>query len=158
MKSTIKTKKTRTAKKRQSVKQRSRKRSRTRSRTVKRRSRKRSRSKKRQSVKRRSRKRSRSKVRIPLTEKGSLYGYHIDLPAKRRRSILRRLLSKRKATYSEIVKRLNVLVIYNKRRYPETSNKIKRDIDYVHRHFQKYSLTLQHKRSKRKSTTKSRRK
>jgi septum formation topological specificity factor MinE len=150
MKSSRRSRKTRTSQKRRSyTKRTSRKRK---SRSRKRTSRKRtSRTRKSRSRKRRSR----SKVRIPLTEKGGLYGYHVDLSAKRRRSILRRLLSKRKATYSEIVKRLNVLVIYNKRRHPETSNKIKRDIDYVHRHFQKYSLTLLHKTTKRRSKKKS---
>jgi hypothetical protein len=30
---------------------------------------------------------------------------------------------------------LNVLVIYNKRRYPETSRKAKRDLDFIHRQY-----------------------
>jgi hypothetical protein len=67
--------------------------------------------------------------------KGALGKYHIDLPEKKRRSILKNLLSKGKATYSEIIKRLNVLVIYNKRRYPETSRKAKRDLDFIHRQY-----------------------
>lgn len=67
--------------------------------------------------------------------KGALGKYHIDLPEKKRRSILKNLLSKGEATYSEIIKRLNVLVIYNKRRYPETSRKAKRDLDFIHRQY-----------------------
>ena len=116
------------------------------------RSRKKSKVRSRKKSKVRSRKKSKSKVRIPVS-RGGLFGYHIDLPAKKRRSLLKRILSKGLATYSEIVKRLNVLVIYNKRRYPETSAKVKRDIDFVHRHFAKYSLTLQHipRRSRKRS-------
>jgi septum formation topological specificity factor MinE len=105
------------------------------------------------SKKRRSQKRSKSKVRIPIKQKGLLFGYHIDMTAKSRRSLLKKLLSKRKATYSQIIKRLNVLTIYNKNRHPDISEKIKRDIDFVHRHFQKYSLVYKNK-SKRKSTPK----
>ena len=96
-------------------------------------------------------------MRIPLTTRGGLYGYHIDLSAKKRRSILHNVLRKREATYSEVVKRLNVLVIYNKNRHPEISRKIKRDIDYVHKHFQKYSLTLNKKRRGSKKRSKTRR-
>lgn len=100
-------------------------------------------------------KKSKTKVRIPVS-RGGLFGYHIDLPAKKRRSLLKRLMSKGVATYSEIIKRLNVLVIYNKRRHPETSEKVKRDMEFVHRHFAKYSLTLQNtqhkpRRSKKRS-------
>ena len=93
---------------------------------------------------------SKSRVRIPLTTQGGLFGYHINTPAKGRRSLLKRILSKRKATYSEVVKRLNVLVIYNKRRHPEISMKVKTDIDYIHRHLTKYKKTPS-KKSKRKS-------
>ena len=108
--------------------------------TAKRRStvKRRSTTKRRTAVKRRSTKRrtrSKSKVRIPIMHKGALGKYHIDLPEKKRRSILKNLLSKGKATYSEIIKRLNVLVIYNKRRYPETSRKAKRDLDFIHRQY-----------------------
>lgn len=95
--------------------------------------------KRRSAVKRRSKRskraRSKSKVRIPIIHKGALGKYHIDLPEKKRRSILKNLLSKGEATYSEIIKRLNVLVIYNKRRYPETSRKAKRDLDFIQRQY-----------------------
>jgi hypothetical protein len=111
-------------------------------------------SKKRSRV-RRSKKKSKSKVRIPIKQKGALFGYHVDMSAKSRRSLLKRLLSKRKATYSQIIKRLNVLKIYNKNRHPEISEKIKRDIDFVHRHYEKYSLVYQHKTSKTRLKRKS---
>ena len=139
----------------------SKKRSRVRSKMYKKGSKKRSRVRSRvykKSSKKRSRvkRRSKSKVRIPIRQKGLLFGYHVDMTAKSRRSLLKRLLSKRKATYSQIIKRLNVLKIYNKNRHPEISEKIKRDIDFIHRHYQKYSMVYQRKvsrktRSKRKS-------
>jgi hypothetical protein len=96
------------------------------------------------------RSKSKSLVKIPLTTQGGLFGYHVNTPAKGRRSLLKRILSKRKATYSEIVKRLNVLVIYNKRRHPEISAKVKTDIDYIHRHLTKYKKSPT-KKSKRRS-------
>ena len=122
-----------TVKKRSTVKRRSTKRRSTKRRSTKRRSTKRRSTVKSRSTKRRTR--SKSKVRIPIMHKGALGKYHIDLPEKKRRSILKNLLSKGKATYSEIIKRLNVLVIYNKRRYPETSRKAKRDLDFIHRQY-----------------------
>ena len=103
------------------------------------------------SSKKSKRTKSKSIVRIPLTTQGGLYGYHVNTPAKGRRSLLKRILSKRKATYSEVVKRLNVLVIYNKRRHPEISTKVKTDIDYIHRHLTKYKKSPVKRKSKRKS-------
>ena len=102
------------------------------------------------SSKKSKRSKSKSIVRIPLTTQGGLYGYHVNTPAKGRRSLLKRILSKRKATYSEVVKRLNVLVIYNKRRHPEISTKVKTDIDYIHRHLTKYKKSPVKRKSKSK--------
>ena len=113
------------------------------------------RSRKRRTSKRKSK--SKSKVRIPVTTRGGLFGYHIDLPEKKRRSLLKFLLSRKLASYSEIIKRLNVLSIYNKRKHPESTRKVNRDITFVHNHYQKYSLTSQRK-SKKKSKRKSKRK
>jgi hypothetical protein len=117
------------------------------------------RSPKRKSTRKRSkvrstRKRSRSRVRIPIKEKGGLFGYHVDMSAKSRRSLLKRLLSKRKATYSQIIKRLNVISIYNKRRHPETSLKIKRDIDFVHRHYKVRSKSKKRRSKSKKGRSK----
>ena len=113
--------------------------------------------KKTRSRQRTKRKKSKSKVRIPITTKGGLFEYHVNLPEKKRRSLLKFLLSRKKASYSEIIKRLNVLSIYNKRRHPETTRKVNRDMDFLHKHYQKYSLTFQHRspKSKRKSKPKS---
>ena len=91
-----------------------------------------------------------SKVRIPVT-KGKLFGYHVDNLARDRRSLLKSLIRSRRATFSEIIKRLNVLVIYNKRKHPETLKKIKRDLDYIERHTSKYRLSPQKKSPKKKS-------
>lgn len=76
----------------------------------------------------------RSVVRIP-SRRGLLMGYHIDMPLKKRRSILRNNIKKDLANYSETIKRLNVLVIYNKNRYPETSKRAKRDLAYIQKTF-----------------------
>ena len=102
---------------------------------------------------RKSKSKSKSKVRIPAT-KGKLFGYHVDNLARDRRSLLKSLIRSRKATFSEIIKRLNVLVIYNKRKHPETSKKIKRDLDYIERHMSKYRLSPQRKSPKKKSPKK----
>lgn len=97
-----------------------------------------------------SKRKSKSKVRIPA-RKGKLFGYHVDSLAKDRRSLLKRLIRSKRATFSEIIKRLNILVIYNKRKHPETSKKVKRDLDYIERHMSKYRLSPQRKSLKRKS-------
>ena len=99
------------------------------------------------------RKRSKSKVRIYVT-KGKLYGYHVDDLQSNRRSLLKKILKNKWATYSEVIKRLNVLAIYNKKRHPETSDKIKRDIKYVETYLQKYSKTFQKKSTKKRSVKK----
>lgn len=106
--------------------------------------------KKRSMSKIRSKKKSKSKVRIP-SSKGKLFGYHVDSLARDRRSLLKRLIRSRRATFSEIIKRLNVLVVYNKRKHPETSKKVKRDLDYIERHMSQYRLSPQRKSPKKKS-------
>ena len=87
-----------------------------------------------------------SKVKI-YTEKGGLKGYSIHDTMANRRSILKKLLLK--TPYSTIIKRLNVLAIYNKNRYPETSSKIKRDMSFLQKTFSK-------KRSVKKPSAKKR--
>lgn len=78
----------------------------------------------------RSRSRSRSRVRIP-TEKGKLFGYNLDIPAKDRRALLKRLVKRGVASFSEIIKRLNVLAIYNYKRHPKTTKKVRHDMAWV---------------------------
>jgi hypothetical protein len=86
-----------------------------------------------------------SKVRIYL-KPGGLKGYRIKDTMKSRRSILKKLLKKN--SYSTIIKRLNVLSIYNKNRYPEISKKVKSDISFIQKNF--YNKSLSKKRSPKK--------
>ena len=72
-----------------------------------------------------------SLVRIPITTKGGLFGYRVDMPLDTRRSLLKKILRTGLATYSEVVKRLNVLSIYNKNRHPEISKRVIRDMRYI---------------------------
>jgi hypothetical protein len=90
-----------------------------------------------------------SKVRIYL-KPGGLKGYRIKDTMKSRRSILKKLLQKN--SYSTVIKRLNVLSIYNKNRYPEISKKVKSDISFIQKNF--YNKSLSKKRSKKRSSMK----
>jgi hypothetical protein len=92
-----------------------------------------------------------SKVRIYL-KPGGLKGYRIKDTMKSRRSILKKLLKKN--SYSTIIKRLNVLSIYNKNRYPEISKKVKSDISFIQKNF--YNKSLSKKRSPKKQRSKKR--
>lgn len=92
-------------------------------------------------------KKSKSKVRIPLS-KGSLVGYRIKDPAYIRRAILREIIVYKEATYSQVIKRLNVLAIYNKNKSPKTAAKIRSDISYVQDKLKRYSKTYNRKKSK----------
>ena len=73
-------------------------------------------------------KKPKSKVRIKVS-KGKLLGYHVTDPLKMRRSILKKIV--KDMPYDKLIKRLNVLSIYNKNRHPEISQKIKRDISFL---------------------------
>ena len=92
-----------------------------------------------------------SKVRIYL-KPGGLKGYRIKDTMKSRRSILKKLLKKN--SYSTIIKRLNVLSICNKNRYPEISKKVKSDISFIQKNF--YNKSLSKKRSPKKQRSKKR--
>lgn len=97
-----------------------------------------------------------SKVRIPVS-KGKLYGYHVSSLAKDRRSLLKKLIKTKVSTYSQIIKRLNVLAIYNKKRHPDVSDKIRRDIRHLQIHMANYKKTRSTKgRSKKPRSTKAR--
>lgn len=88
---------------------------------------------------------SRVRVKIPIKHPGGLYGYSINMSQKSRRSLLKHILSRKKATYSQIIKRLNVLYIYNKNIHPEISKKVKGDLKFIQSHSRKYSLTFKRK-------------
>jgi hypothetical protein len=85
-----------------------------------------------------SRRRSRSKVRIPVT-KGKMHGYSLSDSLDHRRKILHKIA--KKDTWEEVVKRLNVLYIYNKNKHPEIAQKFKRDMIYIQRLYEKERTT-----------------
>ena len=81
------------------------------------------------------------KLKLHL-EKGSLFGYHVDNTLEKKHKLFKKLLSKKEITYSELIKRLNILAIYNKRKHPDISKKVRKDIKYIQEHFKmKYSLS-----------------
>lgn len=72
-----------------------------------------------------------SPVRIKLKAIGSLskFGYHANKSAEVRRAALKKAV---KANgYTEVIRRLNVLYIYNKNRNPELAVKFKLDMTWV---------------------------
>ena len=72
----------------------------------------------------------RSPVRIKA-KKGGLHGYSLKLGLKERRNILDKLV--KIYGYSNIIKKLNLLYVYNKNNYPENALKFRRDILYLQR-------------------------
>ena len=74
--------------------------------------------------------RKKSPVRIKA-QKGGLRGYSLKLKMKDRRSILDRLV--KVYGYSNIIKKLNLLYVYNKNNHPENALKFKRDMLYIQR-------------------------
>jgi hypothetical protein len=102
----------------------------------------------RRSAKRRSKRKSR--VRIPV-KKGTLEGYSVYDLARDRRKLLVKLIKTGNSTYSQIIKRLNVLVIYNKNRYPDIADKVLRDLEYIQRHMSHYSKQSAKKSSPKRS-------
>lgn len=76
---------------------------------------------------------SKSKIRIPVKRPGALEGYHVDDPLKVKRKMLEWYIDK--DGYSTVIKRLNVLAIYNKNRNEKMSNKIKRDIKFLQKKY-----------------------
>lgn len=89
-------------------------------------------------------------VQIKL-KKGGLPGYHIRDKKQTRRDILLHLLSSGTTEYSTLIKRLNVLAIYNKNKHPELTDKLRRDMDYIRRKY-KQKRSSNKKRSHRKKS------
>ena len=96
---------------------------------------------------------SKSRVRIHVT-KGSLYGYSLYDKRADRREILKKLA--KKDTWETVVKRLNVLYIYNKNKHPKIAAKFKRDMQFIQKEFssKKMSKKLSKKKLKKHSTKK----
>jgi len=92
-----------------------------------------------------------SKVRI-YVKRGKLQGYSINDTIKSRRSILKKLL--KKTPYGDIIKRLNVLAIYNKNIHPKTSEKVKSDISYIIDNLSKTSIRKPKRSTMKKASMK----
>ena len=92
----------------------------------------RSRSKPKSKSKSKSKSRSRSRT-ISILKPGMLtsYGYHIDLPVKERQDAL----TKAYKAYglSKLIKRLNILGVYNKYKNPKITETVHKDIDFIHK-------------------------
>ena len=96
---------------------------------------------------------SKSRVRIHI-EKGALPGYTLSLQRTNRREILDKLV--KKLGWSNIVKKLNVLYIYNKNRYPINAAKFRRDMYYIQKkHSPKHKTSAKSYSRKSKTSRKS---
>lgn len=75
--------------------------------------------------------RGKGKRVITDLKKGELtsLGYSTSSPRTSRRKALRR--ASRKFSKSELIKKLNVLNVYNKRSHPKTAKKARQDMEYV---------------------------
>ena len=87
-------------------------------------------------------------------EKGSLPGYTLKLKRSERRNLLDKLV--KDFEWGNIVKKLNVLYIYNKVKNPVNAGKFRRDMFYVQKKFSPKKKSTE--KSKRKSNTKSKQK
>lgn len=99
-----------------------------------------------------------NKIKIHL-EKNALPGYSLSLKQDERHKILSKLA--KKLGWVNIVRKLNVLYIYNKNNHPETATKFKQDMKYIQQHFspkfnmsnKKKSRESHKKRTKKKSSS-----
>ena len=91
-----------------------------------------SKSRSRSKPKSKSRSRSRSRT-ISILKPGMLtsYGYHIDLPVKERQDAL----TKAYKAYgmSKLIKRLNILGVYNKYKNPKITETVNKDMEFIHK-------------------------
>jgi len=94
------------------------------------------------------RRKSKSKVRIPL-KKGGLLGYSLSKNLKDRRKILSKLSNKYGC--GNIIKKLNVLYIFNKNNHPLNARMFKSDMKYV-QSIRDKKLKSPRKSSKRKKS------
>ena len=89
-----------------------------------------------------------NKVKIHL-EKNALPGYSLSIKKDERRKILDKLV--KKFGLVNIVRKLNVLYIYNKNKYPKTAMKFRRDMKYIQKYFSPKSKKAK-KQTKKKAT------
>jgi hypothetical protein len=57
------------------------------------------------------------------------FGYHVDLPVKEREIALKKAY--KSYGYSTLIKRLNILTVYNKYKNPEIVDIVQKDMDFV---------------------------
>ena len=88
----------------------------------------RTRSRSKNKTKLRSKSRSRT---IAILKPGMLtsFGYHVDLPVKEREIALKKAY--KSYGYSTLIKRLNILAVYNKYKNPEIVDIVQKDMDFV---------------------------
>ncbi len=100
---------------------------------------------------------SKRSVRIHL-EKNALPGYNLSTKRRDRREILDKLV--KKLGWSNVVKKLNVLYIYNMNRYPINAAKFRRDMYYIQKtHSPSHKTSAKsysRKKSKKRSVKRSR--
>jgi len=89
-----------------------------------------------------------NKVKIHL-EKNALPGYSLSIKKDERRKILDKLVNK--FGWVNIVRKLNVLYIYNKNKHPKTAMKFRRDMKYIQKYFSPKSKKAK-KQTKKKAT------
>ncbi len=72
-----------------------------------------------------------SKVRIPVSNKGSLskHGWSASKPSTKRHAALKKAM--KEFTPGMVVKKLNLLSIYNKNRHPELAKLARSDMKFV---------------------------
>ena len=92
-------------------------------------------------------------INVPL-RKGALEGYHARDSSRVRRTILLSIIKKGHSTYAEVIKRLNVLAIYNKNRAPDVTEILRKDIAFLQRQLSPPSLKMKSPK-KSKSLSKS---
>jgi len=96
-----------------------------------------------------------NKIKIHL-EKNALPGYSLQLTKKERRLILNKLV--KQFGWVNIVRKLNVLYIYNKNKHPTTADKFRRDMKYIQKSFSPTSKSKKSPKMRRsRKLTKSRR-
>ena len=93
-----------------------------------------SKSRSRSKSKPKSKSRSKAKIRASSVLKPGMltsYGYHIDLPVKERQDAL----TKAYKAYglSKLIKRLNILGVYNKYKNPKITETVNKDMEFIHK-------------------------
>jgi hypothetical protein len=96
-------------------------------------------------------------VRLYL-RRGSLFGYRAADLARNRRKLLVNVIKKGLASYATLIRRLNVLSIYNKNKNPSLQATVKKDMQYLRRFFKKGPYAKRPVRRKRKTVRRNKRK